>query len=287
MSNLSNKKPSPTEVLNLAVTLLAIIGGLATVFSCVLAFLTFINPSGIQRVLVELYPAPTPPPLIITSIAPTQMPLLTYTPLPTYTPYSTQTPIPRPTATITAIPTFASGQLLFSDNFDMGPSSQWKFITGNWITANGRLTTLYNGDNYIWLWAQLDQPNWTNYRISFDLEHATNMGTFATQQMAVAVRVTNRQSKFLAFTCGNGCRWAFIGTGTSNVQEIAGWGTEALQKATYEIEVVGNQFVAKINGREVQRIVLTGYDSGGIALGLTCNYSLGCPSFDNFKVVAP
>jgi len=91
MSQQNDPKKLPHEFLNLAVMALAIFGGLAAVVSCVVAFITFVSPSTVQRVIVEFYPQPTQTPrvIIVTVVTSPQ-------PQPTSTFAPTITPIPSP-----------------------------------------------------------------------------------------------------------------------------------------------------------------------------------------------
>ena len=51
-----------------------------------------------------------------------------------------------------------------------------------------------------------------------------------------------------------------------------------------EIEVQGDTYTLRVNGREIQKITMTGYDSGGISLGTYCYNAGDCTLFDNVKV---
>lgn len=52
-----------------------------------------------------------------------------------------------------------------------------------------------------------------------------------------------------------------------------------------QIEVQGNTYILSTNGREVQRVTLAGYESGGISIGSSCfQESYGCTKFDNVTV---
>ena len=61
--------------------------------------------------------------------------------------------------------------------------------------------------------------------------------------------------------------WAFIGNKNYRDEPIVGKNTNANFKSgsQLEIEVQENTFVIRINGREIQRISIAGYDSGGIS----------------------
>ncbi len=80
-----------SPVLRIMIILLTIIGAVATVFSCVIAYMAFVNPQRTEIVLKQLSSPSTFTPVVITVIAPTA------TPYPTYTPYAGSPSIPEAT----------------------------------------------------------------------------------------------------------------------------------------------------------------------------------------------
>jgi len=195
----------------------------------------------------------------------------------------TATPQPMPTvppATAVPIPTSAPAiQLPFSDNFDKGPSPLWKVLSGNWITADGRYT-ITNTEGH-WSLTALDEPSWKNYRIQVNV----NNPPWNTNELGVLVRVSGG-AKYLGFAVSNHSRtsWAMLTLNDNWAKPITGFGNmDAPTKFDLDMEVSGNQFIARINGAESQRISISGYDNGGIMLGILCNVT-ACPSFDNLKI---
>jgi len=187
----------------------------------------------------------------------------------------------------TALPV-AAISLPFSDNFGQGPSSSWRILSGNWITASGRFTVIGKDYQYNWLWAALDEPAWQNYRLTVNTNIAYP-GAAAQGQLAIAVRMSNNQSEYLGFVVDVFLRggWALIGTDEKDFRYLAGDGDSIPSTATIQLDAVGNAFTARINGQVYQTITLSGYDNGGIALGIVCKTELGkCPSFDDFKIEA-
>jgi len=81
-------------VLRIVIVLLTIIGAVATVFSCAIAYMAFVNPQRTEIVLKQLASPSSSTPVVITVIAPTPTPYPTYTPypVPTGTPRATQAP---------------------------------------------------------------------------------------------------------------------------------------------------------------------------------------------------
>lgn len=77
--------------------------------------------------------------------------------------------------------------------------------------------------------------------------------------------------------------WAFIGA--DDWEAISGENEDFkfTSGSTMELQVEGDTYTLRVNGRAIQTITIAGYSSGGISLGLACTYN--CPSFDNVKVI--
>jgi DNA-binding CsgD family transcriptional regulator len=182
---------------------------------------------------------------------------------------------PEPTTPI--LPTIA---LPFSDNFDSGLSPAWQVLSGNWLTSNGRYT-ISNADN-TWGFSVLDDRTWTDYRVKVNvqLEHSDE------GMIAIVVRLGG--SKYLVFRIVNiwmKGEWAFYdGNSFTSIAGLTSIGQS--DQFDLEVDAIGNEFTAKINGMEIQRISLSGYEKGGVGLGISCFYP-PCASFSNFQVSAP
>ena len=205
-------------------------------------------------------------------------------PLPTTTSIPQETTVvvtnpPQPTATFLPITTVPSISLPITDNFDNGVISTWQVLNGNWLTADGRYT-IADADN-TWEFAVLNDPAWANYQIKTNVK----LETSDEGQVAVIVRYLTSENKYLVFHVVNifsKAGWAFYDG--NEFTNLAGYGSIAIPRQfDLEIDVVGNQFVAKINGMTTQEITLSGYEAGGIGLGISCFYP-PCASFDNFQV---
>lgn len=243
------------------------------------------NPSTVVQVFQALSGEPTATPLVIT--LPTDTPLSTYTPPPTYTPFPTlpptETPIPTPAATLFVPP--ADG-ILFQDNFDTQMSSEWVSLNGKWLVSNGTLTVLGDeGDAYIWI--MLDKPEWKNYVLSLTV-YQPCQGCGSQSDAVIAVRNNGSQSNYVGVPVDNSgyVYWAFLGSDSFDTRAIAG-NTRNFYFETGSnmiIKVQDDTYTLSVNGREVQKITMSGYDSGGISLGTECYKAYECPSFDNVKV---
>ena len=186
---------------------------------------------------------------------------------------------PQPTATLLPTPTVPAIALPFSDNFDSGAGSAWQVLNGNWLTADGRYT-IADADN-TWEFAVLNDPQWKNYQIKTNVRlESSDEG-----EIAIVVRYSSSASKYLAFHAVNifsKAGWAYYDG--NDFTNITGYGSIAIPRQfDLELDVAGSQFIAKINGMTTQEITLSGYDSGGIALGISCFYA-PCAGFDNFQV---
>lgn len=241
------------------------------------------NPNTVVQVFQALSGEATATPLVIT--LPSNTPLPTYTPQSTYTPFPTllptETPIPAPTATLFVPP--ADG-ILFQDNFDNGISPEWTIYSGSWLVSNGELTMLGDeGDYYEWI--GLNRPEWKNYMLSLKITIPYQYSA-SQEYPAIAVRNNGAGANYLGVPINSRSKiyWAFIGTDQFDTESIAGenndYGFES--GSIVEIEVRGDNYALRVNGREIQKITIGGYSSGGISLGIMCYDD--CPSFDNIKV---
>jgi len=192
-----------------------------------------------------------------------------------------QEPTTLPASPVPTEPPAPSIELPFSDIFDNGPNPQWKVLSGDWIIVNGR-NSISNAD-LKWAFSVLDDPSWANYQIKVNVVRS-HPGAFAEGEEAIIVRYLSSESKYLVFYLNTleKAGWAFYNG--KDFTFIAGNGTvDVSSPYNLEIDAVGNEFIAKINGMETQRISISGYENGGVGLGILCA-STPCSSFDNFQV---
>ena len=185
---------------------------------------------------------------------------------------------PPPTAPLIATAVPATISLPFSDTFDNGANPAWNILSGDWLTADGRYT-ISNADNK-WAFSILDDPGWTNYRVK------VNVKLESSDEGLVVVIVRYGGSKYLVFRVvqiWHEGAWAFYDG--NSFTDIAGRGSIDITTHQFDLEldVSGNEFIAKIDGMETQRISLSGYETGGVGLGINCFYP-ACSSFGNFQV---
>jgi hypothetical protein len=226
----------------------------------------------VVQAVTEIMPTPIP--------SETPVPTLTFTPLPTLSPTTPPTVTPSPTEFVPP-----ENGILFEDNFDSGDLSAWKQVSGEWIVSNGQLTVLPSeSDSYRWI--ALVRPEWRNYILSVTV-YQPFQGSAAQEDVLVTVRNNTSQENYLGVPAdyfGN-VYWAFIGEGYFDKEPIAGENGDFDFEtgSTMELEVLDDTYTLRINGREIQKITMSGYNSGGISLGTECNRS-PCGSFDNVKV---
>ena len=213
---------------------------------------------------------PTEPPQVIVVTATSLPEANTSVPAPTSAPVIVSTTVPAP---VISLP--------FSDNFASGPNQQWKVLSGNWITANGRYTiTPADG----WAFVALDDPTWKNYKVHANIM-VPHLGAGSQGQVGIFVRIN--KSPYLGFVENSITRvsWGILKPSDLYLSDIAGNQRVSIDKTfNLDLEVNGNNYIARLNGQEIQRISMSGYDSGGIALGIMCNISSPCESFSDVRV---
>jgi hypothetical protein len=256
----------------------------------VFALLAAVIISFLGIVVYNLGRGATPAPQIIiitTTPIPTSTetptPLATVTPLPTitFTPEPTFTPLPTATEFIPP-----EDGILSEDNFESGDLSAWTQVNGKWLVSNGQLTA-FGDDNDSYKWIALKRPEWKNYILSLTV-YQPHQGAASQADVLIAVRNNGSQIKYIGVPVDNfgNVYWAFIGSDMFDNDVIGGnkfeFGFES--GSTMKLEMQGDTYVLDVNGRELQRITMSGYDSGGISLGSDCDKGDDCARFDNIKV---
>lgn len=283
----------PKRQINRTVLIVSILGGFLlisfVVIGILLSTLKILNPPQVASAATEpvnvapviiptetVIPEPTDEPtqkatdVIVILPEPTDLPTSTSVP-------PTQTPKPQPTPKPTDLP--PAIPLPFVDTFDSGLDSNWKVLSGDWVISNGDLTRS-NKDNE-WSFIALDDPRWTDYSVKVKVNRGNDGET------AVFIRYNNNQQKQLAFW-GRGIRTegAFVYYESGLMIKVAGTATKDLPPSyTLQVDVLGNNFTARVNGIAVQTLSLTGFPSGGVVLGLNCHYD-PCSSFSEFELTS-
>jgi len=197
-----------------------------------------------------------------------------------------------PTSTFPPIPTRIPAPkitLPFSDNFTNGINSPWSVGYGNWfVTGSGASISIsdVNDDTGSIV---LDDATLTDYKVRVKV-HTPHMWAASQGQFGVIVRYgSNRDQNIIFYMDSNGrFKWAYIDSlselsfyqpAVTGVDKDAGNTDVAL-----EIEVIGNTFIAKVNGGKIDQFSMTGFERGGIVLMTKCGNVGSCPSFSNFSI---
>lgn len=157
-----NRPEKKGWLLNTILVLLSMIGIVATVFSCVLGFLAFMNPAQTEIVIKQLYSTTILTPEVIVVTAPVPPSPVPPTSVPLSSPTSTPFSMAKPTATSPPAP------VAFFDDFDAGPGPEWEFVSGAWGMAAGQLTLIDISDRPASGVAMIDAL-WNDYVIDFDV----------------------------------------------------------------------------------------------------------------------
>lgn len=272
---MSKEKLTITDKINIFLTPLTIIVGLATIATCILAFVSFVIPQTTQ-------PHSTPSPVVIiapVSSSPTHLQdSPTYTPYPTYTPLPTLTPPPLPTQTsFTRIP------LPFQDDFDNGIKPEWEMVSGTWRVINGQLaadetdqqTAILVGDN-----------TWTDYTVDVDV-YNYNFNSSA------GVIVRENGGNFLLFkTSSTRSEWILVSGTSETVLAYSPEGGLSFSsfvgyvKNHFKIVVSNQTYSAYIDGKLYLQVSDPTLASGRTGI-LTQYLSREVHKFDDFSVTAP
>ncbi len=279
---------TPKKAFDFFVGCAQIISTIVGVIALIISFITLIwaikNPSAVPMIIKVISGESTPTPIVIT--LPTNTPLPTYTPQPTYTPFPTllptETPIPTPTATLFVPPVDG---VLFQDNFDSGDLSQWKQLSGQWIVTGGKLTKLVDGGTgNTYQWISLDKPEWKNYTLSLDV----NVSYYSNTAIVVRNDSSNQQLIGIDIYDSNDINLSLISNNPRDNTFIAGdigFQIPISSNVNFQLEVQGNSYTLRVNGREIKNVTISGYESGGISIGSICTSDGdGCTTFDNIKV---
>ena len=179
--------------------------------------------------------------------------------------------------------------LPFSDNFESGINSPWSVGSGNWfVTDSGAsisINDIYSDAGSI----VIDDPTLTDYKLRVKV-HTPHMYAASQGQFGVIVRYgSNRDQNIIFYMDSNGrFRWAYIDS-LSDLSfyepPITGIDKDAgSTDVTLEIEVIGNTFIARVDGAKVDQFSMTGYENGGIALITACGSIGSCPSFSDLSI---
>jgi len=193
-------------------------------------------------------------------------------------------PTPAPTKTPSS-----KISLPFIDNFSNGISSPWSVGYGNWLVTDTGASITISDTNDDTGSIVLDDPTLTDYKLRVKV-HTPHMWSAAQGQFGVIVRYgSNRDQNIIFYMNSNGrFKWAYIDS-LSELSfyqpDITGEDKDAgSTDVTVEIEVIGNTFIAKVDGAKVDQFSMTGFEKGGFALVTKCGSIGSCPSFSDLSI---
>lgn len=274
-----------SPLLGVVLTVLAIIAGVSTIFSCVIAFIALARPEQALVIIERWAAVPTPTPILIIATAPPGEALATYTPYPTHTPYPPQpTHTSYPTHAVPATPTLTPSPvpvvlpLPFEDDFDLGPRQEWETLQGTWRMVDGSYTA---DARDTWSTTVVGDATWRDYVVDVDVEYWSDF-----EPIRVLVRCQGDSHMAFEFD-GRGGDWILVEGGGSRAiahteQDVlragSGW-----HQVHMRIEVDGSTFTAIADGATVLRVQDTTLASGKAGLAFESDYQ-NTPRFDNFTV---
>ncbi|KAA3641956.1 MAG: hypothetical protein DWQ07_25505 [Chloroflexi bacterium] len=284
-NNKSDSQEKTNKLLNYLNIFLPIFGAIATIVSCVFAFLAFTMPNSVQTVLVNLYDIVTPTPeIIFVTQEVTQPPQPTYTFQPTFTVLPqeilivTATQIPA-TSSPTPV-TIQDAGFVFRDDFEDGLDSQWNVVLGDIGMSNGKLTiNAPFSEQHSEHLAVLDNINWGNYSITFELADFDDTGAFVSDNPRAAILLRYEGNKdnigfyfsgrklgvqFGIFTQNN--EWELYSN--SLVTGIDRDFNFDYGPNTIRIDCVGNTYTAYINNKKITSANIPGPEFGKIGVWL-------------------
>jgi len=148
----------------------------------------------------------------------------------------------------------------FYDSFDLRPSEEWEYITGDWRVVDGMFTG--TGDTK-WISAQLSNPNWKNYIIDTNIYRDDSHTGFC-----IFVRKT--PDGHIAF-CNEDkwSYWTLLKDG--NEQQIANrYINEYVWEGTFNVIVEVNEdvFTTYVNNEKILQVQDISFSSGRIGVAI-------------------
>lgn len=215
------------------------------------------------------------------------------TPQPTSKPTKEAVVVPTNTAVpSTPAPTKTPSpkiSLPFFDDFSNGISSPWSVGYGNWLVTDSGASITISDTNDDTGSIVLDDPTLTDYKLKVKV-HTPHMWAASQGQFGVIVRYgSNRDQNIIFYMNSNGrFKWAYIDS-LSELSfyqpDITGVDKDAgSTDVTLEIEVIGNTFIAKVDGAKVDQFSMTGFENGGFSLITKCGSIGSCPSFSDLSI---
>ncbi len=188
----------------------------------------------------------------------------------------TPTPQPSPTATLS---------LPFYDDFNDEASSFWKIFSGDWVIVDGRYTVKpKDASSARFDISSLSGSYYSDYLVSMEiyLESAPGESRVAAILFLTPYDVPPYLGMFLY---DSSFAFANINMSVDDVYNLEGFGEYSIPPGSnLSIEVHEDTFIARVNGAEIQRVTVPGYEKTAVGLLILCHSDTPCPSFDMFKI---
>lgn len=188
---------------------------------------------------------------------------------------------------IDPLPVPAPGGALFFDDFEDGVNPAWAFVTGPWITFNGRigLSPYYTAEP---AYAVISTGiSWRDYRIEANIRHGDDYGHSNPYRIGFVVRAQDNLNKVVFWaTRKNGCWFSVEENGQVTVAEGGKVSANIPEECALSIEVINGSYDAYINGIRVTTFSDSTFSAGmpGVALGSAKSVSV--MYFKDFRVTA-
>ena len=174
--------------------------------------------------------------------------------------------------------------LPFNDDFSKGFNSVWDLQFADWIITNGK-ASIIQAEHLDTGWAIINDPTLNNYRLKVHV-NTPHMYTSAQGETYILIRYDQNRDKqlILKLTYPPSVFWGM----TRGLQDYIDPITDAKKydfpaSSDVVIEANGNTFTAWVSGQMVGSISISGYEHGGLGLGIFCTFT-DCPTLSNFSL---
>lgn len=247
------------------ILILTVVGTIATVASCAIAFVALVNQMGTDRFTIPSYQSEPPTPRRAVSVVA----------IPT---------VPVHKTSIPSVPTPTLVSSLFEDNFDIGAHPEWQPVQGTWRMVDGAYG-IDESDNR-WAYVMVGDLGWQDYVVQVDVALRCYG---ANPKIAVLLRSKDQRDGMQFLADPYRIRWNLYRGGQSKEIGMSDRGIPydsncmgSLVKSHLRFEVKGSVYTAYLNDTLVSRVQDGTFATGRVGLGTPA--STNYVRFDNFIV---
>ena len=266
----------------------AVIGGVfILIAACIGAVATILAGAWVLTDNSETIPplqttsAPSTPP---STLDPTPIQAVDETSIPTMTPYPSSTPTRPPTLTaLPPTPTEPSTvRAEFFDDFNKGPNSAWRPLSGSWRVVDGAYTADRSYPQVVY--SMVGDIGWRDYAIDVDVTVACQAG----YPIVIAVHSLDPGNGVQMHIDCCDIEWLLYYNGESQVIAETDEGIPKCcgglcwETSHIRIEAQENLYTMYLNGARMLQVYDDTYQYGRAGVGMEC--SNNCARFDNFEV---